>query len=171
MKTLIIYDSAYGNTGRVALAIAQALSDKYAVQLVRVDEADDAALAGIDLLVVGSPTQGGRPTLPILDFIKRIPSGALQKVQAATFDTRFATQEHGFGLRMLMRTIGFAAPKIATALKAKGASILTEPKGFIVKDKEGPLRDGELDRATHWAKIITNAYKALREPVLEPKKV
>ena len=171
MKALIIYDSAYGNTGRVALAIAQALSDKYAVKLVRVDEADDVAIAGTDLLVVGSPTQGGRPTLPILDFIKHLPSNALQKIHAAAFDTRFAMQEHGFGLRMLMRTIGFAAPKIATALKTKGASMLTEPTGFIVKDKEGPLKDGELDHATAWAKSLAKAYDALREPILEPKNV
>jgi hypothetical protein len=68
----------------------------------------------------------------------------------AVFDTRFAKNAHGIGLRLLMNTIGFAAEKMARALQQKGGRPLVEPAGFIVKDKEGPLKKGELERAVAW---------------------
>jgi hypothetical protein len=34
------------------------------------------------------------------------------------------------------------------------------PEGFIVKGKEGPLKDGEEERAAEWAKVIFTACRA-----------
>lgn len=152
MKAAIIYDSAYGNTERIAQTIGEELgSPAKAVRDVKPSE-----LEGLDLLVVGSPTQGGRPTVPIQEFLKQIPTGSLKDVRVAAFDTRFEKETRGFPLRVLMGVIGFAAPKIAASLKQSGAMLAAEPEGFIVTGKEGPLKEGELARAKTWAKGLSS---------------
>jgi hypothetical protein len=53
-----------------------------------------------------------------------------------------------------MGIINYAAPRIADALRLKGATLVVMPEGFIVDQKEGPLKEGELKRAQNWAKEI-----------------
>ncbi|KKR94701.1 MAG: Flavodoxin, partial [Candidatus Roizmanbacteria bacterium GW2011_GWA1_41_13] len=72
----------------------------------------------------------------------------------SAFDTRFAKDEHGFGLKVLMNTIGFAAEKIAKSLQNKGGTLVVPAEGFIVTGREGPLKKGELERAAEWAREI-----------------
>jgi hypothetical protein len=93
------------------------------------------------------------------EFLNKIPAGSLKGIRVAAFDTRFAKSEHGVGLRLVMGVVGFATSKIADALKKKGGSLVAEPEGFIVEGKEGPLKVGELPRATTWAKGILESNK------------
>ena len=58
------------------------------------------------------------------------------------------------GLRLLMKMGGYAAPRITNAFKKKGGNLAVTPEGFFVKGKEGPLKEGELERAASWAKEI-----------------
>ena len=60
IKTLIVYDSVYGNTEKIAKAIGDAIIDE--VKVLRVGEVNISELKTFNLLIVGSPTQGGRPT-------------------------------------------------------------------------------------------------------------
>ena len=46
MKTMVVYDSAYGNTEQVAQAIAQAFGPPEEVTTVRVREVQPGQLAG-----------------------------------------------------------------------------------------------------------------------------
>ncbi|MDP9236190.1 MAG: hypothetical protein M3P30_02125 [Chloroflexota bacterium] len=100
MKALVVYDSVFENTAVVARAIAGALSGD--VQYVR--DADPLEAGGVGLLVVGSPTHGGRPTPAIEAYLKAIPSGSLKHVRVAVFDTRVAPTERAFPLRLLMKS-------------------------------------------------------------------
>ena len=65
MKALILYDSVYGNTEKIALAIGHALGTQEEVSVVKAGEARPDQLAGSDLLIVGAPTQRFRTT-PVL---------------------------------------------------------------------------------------------------------
>lgn len=152
MRVLVVYDSQWGNTEAVAGAIRGALGVDAAVR--RADDATIADLTGVDLLVVGSPTQGGRPLPAVSKFVANLDGGALHGLRAAAFDTRIRSCTRGFAVRLLMRTIGYAAPRLASALQAKGAQLAAEPEGFFVADKEGPLEAGELDRAASWARAL-----------------
>ena len=50
------------------------------------------------------------------------------------------------------RTIfGYAAPEIARSLERNGGTLLAPPEGFVVLGMEGPLKEGELERAAGWA--------------------
>ncbi|MBA3072507.1 MAG: nitric oxide synthase, partial [Anaerolineae bacterium] len=53
MNILIIYDSVFGNTEKIAQSIAVTLG----TQAISVSQADADQLRGLDLLVVGSPTR------------------------------------------------------------------------------------------------------------------
>ncbi len=57
------------------------------------------------------------------------------------------------------RLFGYAAGRIADSLKAKGGNLAPPPEGFIVKGNEGPLKEGELERAAGWAKGILQSKK------------
>jgi flavodoxin len=151
MKTLIVYDSAYGNTEKIARTIAGASTSIGEVRVLRAGEANPLELASLDLLIVGSPTQGGRPTPAIQEFLSKIPANALENVGVTSFDTRFSAQDQGIGLRILMSVLGYAAGRIAHSLQGKGGDLATSPEGFIVEGKEGPLKQGELERAAGWA--------------------
>ena len=151
MKVLIVYDSAYGNTEKIARAIAGALTPSGEVKVLRPGEVNPSELESVDLLIVGSPTQGGRPTPAIQDFINRVPERAIKGVNVAAFDTRFSTK--------LVGIFGYAAGKIANSLKRKGGTLISSPEPFFVKGKEGPLKEGELERAATWAKRIVESKK------------
>jgi flavodoxin len=155
MKTIILYDSMYGNTQKIAQAIGDGLTGE--VKVVRIGEANPSELKTYDLLIVGSPVHGGRATPELDEFIKQLPANSLEGVSVAAFDTRFESEHQGVGLRLLMSVIRYAAERIAKALVKKGGTLVAEPEGFIVENKEGPLKQGELERATTWAKQLTLA--------------
>ena len=144
MKALIIYDSVYGNTERIAKAIGDAFGAD--ARVVRASEGNPAELSALGILIVGCPTQGGRPTQAIQDFLGRIPETALKGVKVAAFDTRLTTKWVGL--------FGYAAGKIAEIVAAKGGTLIGLPEAFFVKGKKGPLKEGELERADSWAKAL-----------------
>ena len=149
MKALIVYDSVYGNTEKIARAIAEAITPSGEVKVLRVDEASPSELASIDLLVVGSPTHGGRPTPAVQGLINKVPK--LQGINVAAFDTRSQAK--------LARVFGNAAGRIARNLKGKGGVLIAPPDGFFVTGTKGPLKEGELERAAGWAKAILESRK------------
>jgi flavodoxin len=145
MKTIVVYDSVYGNTEKIAKAIGGAIADE--VRVIRIGEVNPEELKTIDVLIVGSPIHGGRPTPAIQDFIDKIPEPVIKGINVATFDTRYSTRFVGI--------FGYAAGKIADNLKMKGGILISSPEGFIVKGKKGPLKEGEIERAAIWAEGIT----------------
>ena len=155
MKTLIIYDSLYGNTKEIAEAIFNGIGQPD-TKILPIEKTITDDLIDIKLLIVGSPTQGGTARPAILDFLKRISNTSLTGIKVATFDTRFLEVNQKMALRLLMKTIGYAAPKIAKILESKGGELIVKPEGFIVKKKEGPLLNGELQRAQEWGKSVYN---------------
>ena len=155
LKALVVYDSMYGNTEKIALSIGGAITGD--VRVIHVNEANPPELESVSLLIVGSPTQGFRPTKPVQTLIKNLAGETLKDITVAAFDTRFAESDVGTALRLLIKMGGYAAPHIAKELKKKGVNLTVPPEGFIVKGKEGPLKEGELERAAAWAKgIIEN---------------
>jgi flavodoxin len=155
MKILVIYDSVFGNTEKIAQAIGTAVSTKKDAVVKRVAEVNSEDLQGLDLLLVGSPTRGFRPTEAIAAFLKNLSVGAVQNVKAAVFDTRIPIDSIKPAIfRSIVKKGGYAAPVMAKELEKKGATVITEPEGFFVKGSEGPLLEGELERAAAWAEAF-----------------
>jgi flavodoxin len=154
MKIIVIYDSIFGNTEKIAKSLEFSLGGQE-VKAIRVSDVKLDQLTGIQFLVVGSPTRGFRPTKPITDFLKKIPDNGLKGVKVAAFDTRITIDEKvPLILRFLSNIFGYAAKPIADKLAEKGGELIVPPEGFIVKGSEGPLKEGELERAADWVKQI-----------------
>lgn len=139
MSALVVFDSQYGNTKRVAEAIAAGVGDATTISVTRCDPGSLQA----ELLVVGGPINGWRPTARMQEFLAGFGVGQLAGMRAAAFDTR---------VRMFIH--GDAAGKISQSLERAGATIVARPRGFTVKGTEGPLLDGELEAATAWGRSI-----------------
>ena len=155
MRSLVVYDSVFGNTEELARAMAGVLASAGEVAMKRAEEASAADLDGVELLVVGSPTRAFRPTPATMSFIKELAPDALRGVRVAAFDTRIDVEKiNKRFLSFMVKSFGYAAKPIATALQRKGGSRAAEPAGFLVGDKEGPLIDGERERAVEWARAL-----------------
>ena len=149
MKVLVVYDSAYGNTEKIARAIGGAITGE--VKVLRAGEVNPSELGPPDFLIIGSPTQGGRPMPAVLAFLNNVPQAAIKGTSVAAFDTRVPAK--------WVMVFGYAAGRIAGSLKKKGGTLVLPPEGFFVKGTKGPLKDGELERAAAWAKEIVKGKK------------
>ena len=157
MKSMVVYDSLYGNTEQIAQKIASTLGSQEEVGVLRVGEVKLEQLAGLKLLVVGGPTQRLRATEAINNFLKEIPKNGLKGVKVAAFDTRLTMSEieKRPPLPFFHRIFGYAAGRIAPGLKKKGGKLVVRPEGFLVEGMKGPLVQGELERAESWARQIS----------------
>jgi flavodoxin len=142
MKTLVVYETGYGNTERLARAIAEALHEHGEARVSPVRGISELRAGEVDLLVVGAPTQlHGLPD-GMRELLEGVPKGKLRGVRALAFDTRYR------GPRFVR---GSAAKDIAELLRNLGCRLLAPPESFFVKGEEGPLEPGEEYRAQAWA--------------------
>jgi flavodoxin len=154
MQTVVIYDSKFGNTQKIAEAIGRGIGS---VSEVRVTSTAEAAKAleslGVqpDLVLVGGPTQNHGPSAGLRQFVQKLPT-ALQGIPAACFDTRYR------GPVLLM---GSAAAAAAKALVKTGAKVVAPPESFfIVRHGAMPqqtLEPGEIIRAEAWGQAVATA--------------
>lgn len=149
MNTLVIYDSEFGNTKKVAEELGKAINAK---QIIHVNEADASDFDEMDLIIVGSPTQAFNPLPAVSKWLKSLPQDALKGKKVAAFDTRANLEKiDSKMLKTMVHFFGYAAKPISKKLVSKGGELIAEPEGFLVEDKEGPLTEGELERAKKWA--------------------
>jgi flavodoxin len=137
VEAVVVYESQFGNTRQIAEAICRGLGA--GARAVEPDEIRPSKLAHGSLLVVGSPIVGWRPLEDIGAWLAAMDPDSLKGLRAASFDTRVKLFFHGD-----------AAKKIARALETAGAELVADPMWFYVEGKEGPLLEGELERAEQW---------------------
>lgn len=151
MNAFIVYDSVFGNTEKIAQAIAEVLGSK----AVRVSEARVEDLAGVGLLIAASPTRAFKPTPTITEWLRALPEGSLKGVRVTALDTRIRVEDiKPRLLRAMAKRFGYAANPMLAALVKKGGTQAAPPEGFFVQESEGPLKDGETQRAAEWAKTL-----------------
>jgi flavodoxin len=153
MNTLIVFDSQFGTTERIAQAIASALHVYGSVRAVRASRARAADVEDLDLLVVGCPTQSWRPTEATIAFVEAIAPDRVRGMACACFDTRF---------HMPPWLTGSAARILASTLQHKGMSLIAPPESFFSGGKAGAQGTGELERAATWARMIARQVASSR---------
>ena len=144
MKALVVFDTAYGNTEEIGKAIGKGIGKE--AKVIRAKEVKPANLEGIDLLVIGSPTQAGQELPDTHKFLMNIAVPAVRGMKVAAYDTRIQSR--------LAKIFGYAANRIAKTLEKAGAELVAEPEPFYVSGKAGPLKEGELKRASEWGKKL-----------------
>jgi hypothetical protein len=163
MKAIVVYESYWGNTAAVARAIAEGLGS--GARAMSTAEADGEALAGVDLIVAGSPIiafrlptektrrdmaakPGKAPSPPDLShpamraWLEALSKG---KGRAAAFETGFKLSPGG------------SANAILKLLESRGYQPAAKKERFLVKGSFGPVREGELERAKAWGVLLYRA--------------
>jgi flavodoxin I len=144
MKALIIYDSQYGNTEKIAKAIGDGFTGD--VKVMKVADVKPEDITWSKMVLIGSPTQAGKPTAAIRDFLDKLPNDAFTGKRLAAFDTRAKS--------FVTKLFGYAGDKIEKSLHTKSGNVTAKAEGFFVQSTKGPLADGEEYKATAWAKGV-----------------
>ena len=137
MNTLVVYDSQFGNTEKIARQITETLGRYGTASAMRVTEYTPAALNGVELLVIGCPTQAWHSTKAIQSFIAGLEHRPLKELLIVDFDTRL--DKPGW-------LTGSAARGMAKQIKRLGTNLLSS-ESFLVTGTEGPLAEGEWNAA------------------------
>jgi len=118
MKTIVIYDSVFGNTEKAAHIIGAKIEG---AKVIKVSDASWDSVQGSECLIIGSPTRGFRPTPGITEFLKTIPSGGIEEIRTAVFDTRIdIVKVPNRLLTFLAKRFGYAADSIEKKVMKKG---------------------------------------------------
>jgi flavodoxin len=163
MQALVVFESMFGNTAKVAWAIGDGLADHLDVTVREVSEAPKQLTEPYDLLVIGGPTHAlsmSRPStradavkqgapaaaeqLGIREWLDGL-DGSPRHTAVVTFDTRAEKARH---------MPGSAAKKAARVLRKHGFSLAAKKKSFYVDGITGPLEPGETTRARAWGEKL-----------------
>lgn len=164
MKVLVMYESMFGNSERVAHAVAAGLGESVEVSVRDVTTAHPGDIPGdVDLLVVGGPThalsmsrpstredairQGagqGLASRGLREWLEGL-SGDLHGLPYAAFDTRVSRAR---------RLPGSAARSASRVLRRERGRMLANPESFFVDDVPGPLAQEEIARARAWGRRL-----------------
>jgi hypothetical protein len=168
MTALVVYESMFGNTKRIALAVAEGIATRLPVDTIEVGDAPDEIGGDVDLLVVGGPTHvHGMSTARTRESAAERAAGPLVSkragirewldharaqvfdIHAAAFDTRIN------GIAILT---GSAAKGYVKGLRSAGFRVDWPPQSFLVNSRSEPGEDallaGQLEEARSWGEAI-----------------
>jgi len=169
MRTLVVFESMFGNTQEIATAVAEGLSSHLSVDVVEVGAASTVIGDDVEFLVVGGPTHAfglSRPGtrqsaaqqagehlvsagLGLREWLAAVHGGS-GRVAAAAFDTRVKKP----GLP------GSAARAAGKRLSRLGCRLIARPASFYVAGTPGPLLPGERERARTWGEKLGSEFTA-----------
>jgi hypothetical protein len=172
MTAVVLFESMFGNTEKIARAVAAGMRSTVDVTVVEVGSAPERLDGDVQLLVVGGPTHAfgmSRPgtrddarrrvgdqivsrTIGLRDWLGTFTADR-SDLCTATFDTRIESVRH---------LPGSAARGAAKLLRRRGYERLSRPRSFFVLDVEGPLADGEVERARRWGEQVAQAYQQIQ---------
>jgi hypothetical protein len=166
VKVVVVYESFWGNTAAIARAVAEGFGPEACA--LSTAEAAPPALAGVDLIVAGSP---------VLGFA--LPSEGMRANMATTFGAPRPADLSGPSMRSWLEELapghgrcatfetafrwspGGATSALGRGLEHAGYRPIVKGRRFVVAGKFGPLRDGELDRARQWGAELARTAAAL----------
>lgn len=177
MRTLIAYESMFGNTHVIASEIASGFEPAGSVRLESIHNVTPELLQWADLFVVGGPTHAHGLTS------SQSRQGAYQQAAASDGELTMDPDAAGEGLRDWFKSCGRHDGKLAAAFDTRydAAAILTgrasrgiarrlvdhgfrlacEPESFLV-DKHNGLLPGEDLRAMRWGIDLSNSLAPSR---------
>jgi flavodoxin len=157
MQTLVIYDSKFGNTEKIAEAIGRGIGSVSEVRVTSTAEAANvlaSLVARPDLVLLGGPTQNHGASAGLRQFAEHLPAD-LHGLPAACFDTRYR------GPVLLM---GSAASAAAKALAKTGTKLVAPSESFFIvrhgSMQQQTLEPGEITRAEAWGRTVATAARS-----------
>lgn len=134
-KALILYDSVYGNTKKVAMSLSRGLeAGGVYVDSNSIQDFNNGDLENYDIIGIGSPTHFHGASKQMKLFLKRIKQFKMEDKYGFAFETKRD-----------FRLAGSSAKRITRYLKKMKLKIIHPIITGIVLDKEGPLQETTSD--------------------------
>ncbi len=152
MKGIVVYDTSYGNTKKVAETIAETLKESgIEVDLFHVKDVKKLSGKDYSFLVLGSPTKFGTMSFAVRGFLGRVKSEEWMNKPFAAFDTENPEN--------VEKKQGSAGEKIAQKLMEKKMNQLAPVLKALVHEMKGPLLEGEIERTKEYARGLAVRLK------------
>ena len=163
-RAMVVFESMFGNTELVARAVADGLrAEGVPTRVAEVSAAPADLPPSVELLVVGAPThafslrgrrRGSRPCAKVPMPPRRRSGCASGSRPSVPHRPTCACR----GVRHARHEGTAAAGRRRTERRSPGQAArfarVDRPVAFLVDDLQGPLVDGELDRATSWGRSL-----------------
>ena len=157
MKGIIIYDTSFGNTKRIAETIQGTLKDaEIESNIFKVNEVKKLNAKEYDFFVLGSPTKFGTMSFAIKFFLGKMKGEEWMDKPFAAFDTE---NPENVEQSRIQNKEWSAAEKIALKLKEKNMRQLLPVLKALVLGQKGPLVEGEIDRAKSYSRELATKLK------------
>jgi flavodoxin len=147
VKAIILYESKYGNTKRVAETIAEEIRQVGGMKVTPtpLKDADIDDVANCDVILLGGPTHFGGPSRSVRKFIDALCKRDVNGKSVAVFDT-YLGADFEKGVRKTEEQLRAKAP---------GLRLLTSGLSIRVEGMKGPIVDGELAKCRPFVKHLT----------------
>ena len=150
-KAIVIYESKYGNTKRVAETIIEGINEIEKIEAVLKEpkHVEPTEILDYDLILIGSPNHWGGPTRGIKKFIDKLGKIGLEGKIGAVFDT------------CLGRDFNKAVQKMEKRINEKvpGLKLITPGLSIKVEEIKGPIVEGELPKCKEFGNKIAKQMK------------
>ncbi len=137
-KVIVVYESVYGNTKKIADAICEGINKVEGVECIvkKTGEIHTDDLCDYDAVILGCPNHNQGPALNLVKFIDRASIVHLKGKIGATFDTYTGGNKN------------VAVVKLESKIREKLPGIeLIDSLSAKVTGRKGPLVDDEESRA------------------------
>jgi flavodoxin len=158
MRILVVYFSKFGNTRKLAEAMAETMNQAGQARAIAIDQLSANDFEGVDLVVMGTPTHALSVPQEVRTVLDTLPLSVLSGKSVAAFDTTV----RWWPLRRFR-----ASPKLLARLTRLGGRRIARPETFRVRTKgeeNAPepnlLFEGELDHARKWAAKLLEQSRA-----------
>jgi flavodoxin len=134
-KALILYDSVYGNTKKVAMSLSRGLeAGGFYVDCSSIQDFDIGELKNYNIIGIGGPTHYHGASKKMKLFLSRMKHLKMENIYGFAFETKGD-----------FRLAGSAAKRITRYLNKVNIKIIHDTITGIVLDQEGPLKDDTQD--------------------------
>jgi menaquinone-dependent protoporphyrinogen IX oxidase len=162
MKGIIIYDTSYGNTQKIAEVLAETLKESgIETDVFHIKKVKKLSGKEYNFLALGSPTKYGTMSFAMKFFLGKIKSEEWTNKPFIAFDTE--NPENVEKSRAENKNWS-AAEKIAEKLKEKNMNQLLPVLKGLVQGWKGPLVDGEIENTKNYANEMATKLKETLMP-------
>ncbi len=152
MKGIVVYDTSYGNTKKIAETITETLKESGVdANLFDVKDVKKLSAKDYDFLVLGSPTRFGTMSFSIRGFLGKVKSEEWMNKPFAAFDTENPEN--------VEKKQGSASEKIAEKLIEKKMNQIVPVLKALVIQMKGPIVEGEIERTKEYARELAAKLK------------
>ena len=152
-KVIILYDSLYGNTKKVAMSLSRGIEEGGVfVDTNHIKDFKINQLKNYDVIGIGGPTHFHGASKPIKSFLNKIKDLNMENKQGFAFETKTDC-----------RLAGSAAKRIMRYLKKMKCEIINTIITGIVIDKEGPLQENTLNTMESLGLRLSNKINNSKE--------